>query len=116
MLTSDTLIVPVLLRRVNCRTAFAFNPAHFQGGGGRLEKSALMTRRIRVRVIPRSNRNSLVAVSDGDYTARVTAPPVEGAANEAVVELLVKELKVAKSRIVLVSGETSRNKTFEIDE
>ena len=45
---------------------------------------------------------------------RVNAPPVEGAANEAVVEVLAKALGVAKRRVSIVSGERSRSKVVEV--
>lgn len=52
---------------------------------------------------------------DGCVKIRVAAPPVEGAANVAVVELVASLLKVAKSRVRVVSGSSSRRKVIEID-
>lgn len=46
---------------------------------------------------------------------RVTAPPVDGAANKACIELIAKHFGIRKSQISLVSGTTSRTKVFEID-
>jgi len=46
---------------------------------------------------------------------RVSAPPVEGAANSAVIEFIASTLKVAKSRVRVVSGTSSRRKVIEID-
>jgi uncharacterized protein (TIGR00251 family) len=46
---------------------------------------------------------------------RLTAPPVEGAANDALIELLADELDVARRSIRIVAGATSRTKTVEID-
>jgi len=45
---------------------------------------------------------------------KLTAPPVEGAANKAAVEFIAELLGVRKSQVALVSGHTSREKTFEI--
>lgn len=45
---------------------------------------------------------------------KLTAPPVEGAANKAAIEFLADELGIKKSQITLLSGHTSRQKTFEI--
>lgn len=73
-----------------------------------------MPQRIQVKVIARASRNELVPQSDGSYVARVTAPPVEGEANRAVIRLLAEHFGVAPSRIRLVSGATHRQKVFEI--
>jgi uncharacterized protein (TIGR00251 family) len=69
---------------------------------------------LQVKVVPRASSNQLIQNEDGTYTARVTAPPVEGEANEAVIRLLAKHLKVAPSQIELVSGATSRVKRFRV--
>lgn len=53
---------------------------------------------------------------DGVLRVRVTAPPADGAANEAVIKLLAKHLKVPPSALELVRGSTSRNKVIEIAE
>ena len=45
---------------------------------------------------------------------RIAAPPVEGRANEALVEFLARLFEVARRDVVLVAGETSRQKRFEI--
>lgn len=45
----------------------------------------------------------------------VQAPPVDGAANEAVIEFLSKTLKISKSKIHLLSGETSRSKSVWVE-
>lgn len=63
-----------------------------------------------IRVVPRASRDELSGVEAGALKVRLTAPPVEGAANQALVKLLAKSLGVAKSKVVLVSGERSRNK------
>lgn len=69
---------------------------------------------VKVRVQPGSSQNRLEFL-DGIVKAWVNAPPVEGAANEAVIKLLSKALKVSKSSISIVRGETSREKTLRID-
>lgn len=56
-----------------------------------------------------------MGVVDGALRVKVRAPPVEGAANEAVRRLLAKEvLGIAPSRVVLARGESSRDKEFEV--
>jgi uncharacterized protein (TIGR00251 family) len=68
---------------------------------------------IPVRVIPRSSKNTL-EWERGALKARLTAPPVEGAANEALIALLAEYLAVPKRAIRIVHGATSRQKTVEI--
>ncbi|QRZ12569.1 DUF167 domain-containing protein [Paracoccus methylovorus] len=69
---------------------------------------------IAVRVTPRASRNAVLA--DGEVIrVTVTTVPEDGKANAAVVKLLAKALGVAKSRLVLVRGATSRDKLFRID-
>ncbi|MEJ5297675.1 MAG: DUF167 domain-containing protein [Armatimonadota bacterium] len=70
--------------------------------------------RLTVRVTPRSSRESVAPGADGTVHVRVNAPPAEGQANRAVVEALARALRVPKSNISIVSGETSRTKTVEI--
>lgn len=52
---------------------------------------------------------------DGCVKIRVSAPPVDGAANSAITEFVARTLKVAKSRVRVVSGSSSRRKVIEID-
>jgi len=70
--------------------------------------------RIDLRVIPRSPRTEIDGVRDGRLLLRVTAPPVDDAANDAVVETLARVLDVPKRSIRIVKGTTSRNKTVEV--
>jgi len=69
---------------------------------------------IRVYVSPRSSANSIVGMYDGEVKVALTAPPVEGAANKALVEFLAKRLGVSKGKVTLASGETSRHKTVRV--
>jgi hypothetical protein len=68
---------------------------------------------ITVRVIPRSSKNVL-AWEQGSLKARLTAPPVDGAANEALQELLAQRLGLPKRAISIRHGTTSRQKVVEI--
>lgn len=72
-----------------------------------------MSMRIAVRVIPRSSRYSL-EWEQGSIKARLTAPPVEGAANVALIELLAERLEVPRRAITIVRGASSRQKLVEI--
>ena len=70
--------------------------------------------RVPVRVIPRASRTSIDGVRDGRLLIRVTAPPVDRAANDAVVETLAHVLDLPRAAVRIVSGDTSKNKVVEI--
>jgi uncharacterized protein len=70
---------------------------------------------LRIRLTPRADRNGFVRYEEPVLHARVTAPPVEGAANAALVELLSRTLGIRKGAIIIVSGSTSREKRVEIE-
>ena len=72
-----------------------------------------------LRVQPRASRNAIVGVfssgTQGDAVKlAITAPPVEGKANQAVIEFLAELFRVPKSSIAIVSGETGRNKVVAV--
>ena len=71
---------------------------------------------LRVRVTPRGGRDAVLGVrsSDGVLLLRVAAPPVEGAANRACIELVAKAFGVKRAQVEIVGGETSRDKRFQI--
>lgn len=71
--------------------------------------------RFGVRVQPRSSRDEIAGVHDGALRVRLQAPPVEGAANEALVRFLASALGVPRRHVRIVTGESSRNKVVEID-
>jgi uncharacterized protein len=69
-----------------------------------------------VRLTPRGGRDALTGVrEDGMILARVSAPPVDGKANEALCRLLAKALGVAPSRVTIVRGQSSRDKVVRVD-
>lgn len=70
--------------------------------------------RLDLRVSPRASRNAIDGVRDGRLVVKVTAPPVDAAANEAVVALLADRLDIPKRRISIVLGATGRSKTVEL--
>jgi len=71
--------------------------------------------KIKIRVLPRSSHNEVVGeMVDGTLKVKLTAPPVDGKANEALIKLLAEHFSVAKSKIKIVAGATSKNKTIEI--
>ncbi len=69
---------------------------------------------LRVRVQPRASRDALGGEREGALVVRLTAPPVEGAANEALARLLGKTLGVAPSAVRVVTGASSRNKVVSV--
>lgn len=70
--------------------------------------------RFGVRVQPRASRNEVSGVRGGRLAVRVTAPPVDRAANEAVVRLLAEWLDVPRAAVRIVSGDMGRTKIVEI--
>ncbi len=71
--------------------------------------------KIKVKVKPNAKKNEVKKIEEDFYEIRVTVVPEKGKANKKVIELLSKELKVPKSRIKLIRGETSKEKIFEIE-
>ena len=72
--------------------------------------------RLSVRVTPRASANAIDGFdATGKLRVRVTAPPADGAANEAVTKLLAKALGLPQRDVVLISGATSRDKVFEVE-
>lgn len=69
---------------------------------------------ITVRLNPRSSKNLLIELPDGTYKAYVTQPPVEGAANRALISVISDYFRVAPSRIKIIRGLTNRTKTIEL--
>jgi uncharacterized protein len=70
--------------------------------------------RIAARVIPRSSKNEISWEGDA-LRIRLTAPPVDGAANEALIALLAERLDPPRRVLCIVKGATSRQKIIEIE-
>jgi len=68
-----------------------------------------------VRVAPRASRSRVIGVQDGALKVALTAPPVDGAANEALRKLLAKTLGVPKSDVEIVRGDRARIKLLRVD-
>lgn len=73
------------------------------------------TVRISVYVQPRASKTQIAGMHDGHIKVRLAAPPVDGAANAALVQFVADKLGVAKSRVRLISGTSSRRKVLEIE-
>ncbi len=69
---------------------------------------------LRVRIQPGASRDQIVGVVEGALRLRITAPPVEGAANKQCIKFLAKKLHIAKSKITLLKGEHAREKILRM--
>ena len=69
-----------------------------------------------VKVHPNAGKDALISLSPGRFEAWVRTKPMEGRANEAVVNLLVRHLQVARDEVRLVKGHRGRVKVFKINE
>lgn len=67
-----------------------------------------------LKVIPRSSRDQIVGEEQGALKIKVQAPPVEGAANDAVVDLLAEWVQRPKKSLSVISGHQSRHKVVRI--
>jgi hypothetical protein len=70
---------------------------------------------LRVHLTPRSARDEVLGLEGGVLRARVTAPPVEGRANEALVRLLSGALGVPKASLCIVRGQRGRQKLVAVE-
>ncbi len=69
--------------------------------------------RFEVQVAPRASRDAVLGVHDGALKVALTAPPVDGEANAALVAFLAKRLGVAKRDVTITQGTSSKRKTLE---
>ena len=67
-----------------------------------------------VRVIPRAKQNKVQPQADGSLKVHVTAPPEDGRANEAVVEVIAQWLGVKRREVEIIRGATNRNKVVRV--
>lgn len=66
-----------------------------------------------LRIVPNSSKNEIIKSNEG-VKVKITAQPVDGKANKALIEFLSKQLKIPKSYFEIVKGETSKEKTILI--
>ncbi len=76
------------------------------------EAAAAVT--LTIKIQPRASRNEMVRMEGGGLKIRLTAPPVDGTANEALIRFLADTFSVSKSRVEIVSGHASRDKIVRI--
>ncbi len=67
-----------------------------------------------VKVHPRAKKNAITGELGDALKVSLTAPPVEGRANEACIEFFAKLLKVPRSSVTIASGQSSRNKVIRV--
>ena len=71
--------------------------------------------RLSVRVQPRASQSAIVGIHGDALKIRVSAPPVDGAANAALIEFLADIFAVSRRSVRILAGESSRSKVVEID-
>jgi len=69
---------------------------------------------ISIKLTPCASKNELIKISDTDWKVRLTASPVEGKANHALIKFLAKELGLKKAQIEIIKGLKSKNKIVKI--
>jgi len=67
-----------------------------------------------IRVVPRASRSEIAGIQDGALKLRITAPPVEGKANDACIRLLAEKLGVKRTQVTILSGAGARTKTVAV--
>ncbi|HXR05638.1 MAG TPA: DUF167 domain-containing protein [Verrucomicrobiae bacterium] len=67
-----------------------------------------------VKLQPRASATEIGELLGGELRIKVTAPPVDAAANEALIELLAEKLDCARNRIELIRGHKSRHKVLKL--
>ena len=72
--------------------------------------------KICLKVKPGARKNQVIKKEDGSFAVSVTAPPKKGKANKAVIRLLADYFGIAKSKIRVISGATSKNKIAEVSD
>ena len=71
--------------------------------------------RVSVHVQPRASRTEIAGAHGSALKVRLHAPPIDGAANEALVDFLAGELGIARNAVRIISGHSSRGKTVQLD-
>ena len=71
--------------------------------------------KIDVVIQPKSSRDEVVGLHGNAIKIKLTAPPVDGKANSALISFLAKKLKIPKTSIIIIRGQASRHKTLSID-
>ncbi|MCX6763605.1 MAG: DUF167 domain-containing protein [Candidatus Moranbacteria bacterium] len=70
--------------------------------------------RIYAKVIPRSSKNEIIKISEGEYKVKLTAPPLDNKANSMLIQVMADFLNLPKSSLKIIAGKTARTKIIEI--
>ncbi|MCX6766020.1 MAG: DUF167 domain-containing protein [Candidatus Moranbacteria bacterium] len=70
--------------------------------------------RIYIKVIPRSSKNEVTKIVEGEYKVKLTAPPVDNKANDMLIKVLADYFNVSKSSLRIIGGKTANIKIIEI--
>jgi len=86
---------------------------------GYLKKMLMITKTntgatFRVRVQPGASKNEIMGLQQDALKVRISAPPVKGKANKALIDFLAKQLGVKKSEIEIISGHSSKIKKIKV--
>ena len=69
---------------------------------------------VKLHVLPRAKRSELSGVHNGALKLHITAPPVDDAANRAIMHFFASKLAISKSSVVILAGQKSRDKVIQI--
>ncbi|MBV2169750.1 MAG: YggU family protein [Bdellovibrio sp.] len=70
--------------------------------------------RLHLFIQPKSSKNEVVGPHNGELKIKITAPPIDGRANEGLIEFLSDHFDIPKRSVVLVKGDTGRHKTVDL--
>ncbi|AGH94745.1 DUF167 domain-containing protein [Pseudobdellovibrio exovorus] len=71
--------------------------------------------KLKVLIQPNAKKSEAIGLHDGAVKIKIKAPPVDGAANEALIAFISKTLSIPKKNVTILHGHTGRNKLLEID-
>jgi len=71
---------------------------------------------VEIRLQPRGGCDAVVGERDGAVLIRISAPPVDGKANAALIAFVAKTIGVPKIAVTIIRGETSRNKVIRVED
>ncbi len=90
-------------------------PKNAKGGKLKVNKKIFEEKKdgliLRLKIVPNSSKNDIIWENDG-LKIKITAQPIENKANKALIEFISKKLKIAKSNISIIKGETTKEKTL----
>jgi len=71
--------------------------------------------RIYVKVSPRSSKNEVTKIAEGEYKVKLTAPPVDGQANEMLIKVLADHFSIGRSLVKIIGGKSAKVKIVEVN-